>query len=66
MKTLKVQNRTKSAESICRRIPARMRYDYFAKQARKEGLEQIAAIFEETSMNERSHAKHFKFLKVNG
>ena len=43
---------------------ARMRYDYFAKQAKKEGLEQIAAIFEETSMNERSHAKQFfKFLE---
>ena len=42
---------------------ARMRYDYFAKQARKEGLEQIAAIFEETSLNEREHAKRFfKFL----
>jgi rubrerythrin len=38
---------------------ARMRYDYFAKQARKEGLEQIAALFEETSINERSHAKQF-------
>ncbi len=43
---------------------ARMRYDYFAKQAKKEGLEQIAAIFEETSLNERSHAKQFfKFLE---
>ena len=42
---------------------ARMRYDYFAKQAKKEGLEQIAAIFEETSLNEREHAKRFfKFL----
>ena len=38
---------------------ARMRYDYFAKQAKREGLEQIAAIFEETSVNERSHAKRF-------
>ena len=38
---------------------ARMRYDYFAKQAKKEGLEQMAAIFEETSMNEREHAKRF-------
>jgi len=38
---------------------ARMRYDYFAKQAKKDGLEQISAIFEETSMNERSHAKRF-------
>jgi rubrerythrin len=43
---------------------ARMRYDYYAKQASKEGLEQIAAIFEETSFNERSHAKQFfKFLE---
>ena len=43
---------------------ARMRYDYFAKQAKKEGLEQIAAIFEETAINERSHAKRFfRFLE---
>ncbi len=43
---------------------ARMRYDYFAKQAKKEGLEQIAAIFEETALNEREHAKRFfKFLE---
>lgn len=38
---------------------ARMRYGYYAKAARKEGLEQIAAIFEETAENERSHAKQF-------
>ncbi len=43
---------------------ARMRYDYFAKQARKEGLEQIANILDETAFNERSHAKQFfKFLE---
>jgi rubrerythrin len=43
---------------------ARMRYDYFAKQARKEGLEQMAAIFEETAQNEMEHAKRFfKFLE---
>jgi len=43
---------------------ARMRYDYFAKQAKKEGLEQIAAIFDETALNEREHAKRFfKFLE---
>ena len=41
-----------------------MRYDYFAKQAKKEGLEQIAAIFEETAINEKEHAKRFfKFLE---
>jgi rubrerythrin len=43
---------------------ARMRYDYFAKQAKKEGLEQIAAIFAETAINEKAHAKRFfKFLE---
>ncbi len=43
---------------------ARMRYDYFAKQAKKEGLEQISAIFAETAGNEKEHAKRFfKFLE---
>ncbi len=43
---------------------ARMRYNYFAKQAKKEGLEQIAALFEETADNEKEHAKRFfKFLE---
>lgn len=38
---------------------ARMRYDYFSRQAKKEGLEQIASLFEETMLNEREHAKRF-------
>ena len=43
---------------------ARMRYDYFAKQAKKEGYEQISAIFTETALNEKEHAKRFfKFLE---
>jgi len=43
---------------------ARNRYTYFAGQARKEGLEQIAAFFEETALNEKEHAKRFfKFLE---
>ncbi len=43
---------------------ARMRYDYFASAAKKEGLEQIAAIFAETALNEKEHAKRFfKFLE---
>jgi rubrerythrin len=43
---------------------ARMRYNYFAKQAKKEGFEQIAAIFEETAFNEKAHAKKFfRFLE---
>ncbi len=43
---------------------ARNRYSYFASQARKEGYEQIAAIFLETADNEKEHAKReFKFLQ---
>jgi rubrerythrin len=38
---------------------ARNRYTYFASQARKEGFEQIKAIFEETADNEKEHAKIF-------
>jgi len=36
---------------------ARNKYNYYASQARKEGYEQIAAIFEETAGNEKEHAK---------
>jgi len=43
---------------------ARNRYSYFASQARKEGYEQIAAIFAETAEQEKEHAKReFKFLE---
>ena len=43
---------------------ARNRYTYFASQARKDGYEQIAAIFEETANQEKEHAKReFKFLE---
>ncbi len=38
---------------------ARNRYDYFASAARKEGLEQIANIFQETALQEKEHAKRF-------
>ena len=36
---------------------ARNKYTYYASQARKDGYEQIAAIFEETAANEKEHAK---------
>ncbi len=36
---------------------ARNKYTYFAEQARKEGFEQIAALFEKTAANECAHAK---------
>jgi rubrerythrin len=38
---------------------ARNRYSYFASQAKKDGFEQIAAIFTETADNEKEHAKLF-------
>ena len=42
---------------------ARNKYTYFASQAKKEGYEQIAAIFLETAENEKEHAKMwFKYL----
>ena len=43
---------------------ARMRYTYFASAAKKEGYEQIAAIFLETADQEKEHAKRmFKWLE---
>jgi len=43
---------------------ARNRYTYFASAAKKEGYEQIAAIFLETAENEKEHAKvFFKYLE---
>ena len=42
---------------------ARNKYTYYASKAKKEGYEQIAAIFEETAENEKEHAKMwFKLL----
>ena len=42
---------------------ARNKYTYFASKAKKEGYVQIAALFEETAVNEREHAKlWFKYL----
>jgi len=43
---------------------ARNRYEFFASVAKKEGYEQIAAIFQETANQEKEHAKRFfKFLE---
>lgn len=43
---------------------ARMRYTYFASAAKKEGYEQISAIFMETADQEKEHAKRmFKYLE---
>ena len=45
---------------------ARNRYTYFASAARKEGYEQIAAVFLETADNEKEHAKLFFKLLQGG
>ena len=43
---------------------ARNKYTYFASKARKDGYQQIAALFEETANNEKEHAKlWFKYLE---
>ena len=44
---------------------ARNKYTYFASKAKKEGYEQIAAIFQETADNEKEHAKMW-FKELNG
>ena len=60
MKSLKgTKTEQNLLKSFAGESQARMRYDYFAKQAKKDGLEQISAIFEETAINEKAHAKRF-------
>jgi len=50
-------------EAFAGESQARNKYTYFAGKAKKEGYEQIAAIFEETAGNEKEHAKiWFKLL----
>lgn len=44
---------------------ARNKYSYFASKAKKDGYEQIAAIFEETANNEKEHAKMW-FKELHG
>ncbi len=50
-------------EAFAGESQARNKYTYFASQAKKEGYQQIGAIFEETANNEKEHAKiWFKLL----
>ncbi len=65
MKSLKgTQTEQNLLKAFAGESQARMRYDYFSKQAKKDGLEQISAIFAETALNEKEHAKRFfKFLE---
>ena len=51
-------------EAFAGESQARNKYTYFASKAKKDGYEQIAAIFEETAGNEKEHAKMwFKYLE---
>jgi len=51
-------------EAFAGESQARNKYTYFASKAKKEGYEQIAAIFQETADNEKEHAKlWFKLLE---
>ena len=65
MKDLKGTKTEKNLqEAFAGESQARNKYTYFASKARKEGYEQIAAIFEETAANEKEHAKlWFKYLE---
>ena len=65
MNTLKgTQTEKNLLHSFAGESQARMRYNYFASVAKKEGYEQIAAIFNETADQEKEHAKRFfKFLE---
>ena len=65
MKSLKgTKTEQNLLKSFAGESQARMRYDYFAKQAKKEGFEQISGIFTETALNEKEHAKRFfRFLE---
>ncbi len=51
------------ADAFAGESQARNKYTYYASKAKKDGYEQIAAIFEETANNEKEHAKiWFKLL----
>ncbi len=64
MKDLKgIKTEKNLMEAFAGESQARNKYSFYASKARKEGFEQIAAIFEETAQNEKEHAKlWFKYL----
>lgn len=62
---------TRTAENLMKSFAgesqAKMRYEYAAKTAKKEGYEQISNIFMETALNEKEHAKvFFRHMLKNG
>ena len=64
MKSLKGTKTEKNLmEAFSGESQARNKYSYYASKARKDGYQQIAALFEETANNEKEHAKlWFKYL----
>jgi rubrerythrin len=67
MKSLKGTRTEKNLlASFAGESQARNRYTFFASQAKKEGYEQISAIFLDTADNEREHAKRFFKLLEGG
>ena len=65
MKELKGTKTEKNLqEAFAGESQARNKYSYWASKAKKDGYQQIAAIFEETAANEKEHAKMwFKLLE---
>jgi len=65
MKDLKGTKTEKNLlEAFAGESMARNKYSYWASKAKKDGYQQIAAIFEETANNEKEHAKMwFKYLE---
>ncbi len=68
MMTMKELKGTKTEKNLMEAFAgesqARNKYNFFASKAKKEGYEQIAALFEETALNEKEHAKMwFKYLE---
>ena len=64
MKSLKGTKTEKNLlEAFAGESQARNKYTYYASQAKKDGYEQISAVFTETADNEKEHAKlWFKYL----
>lgn len=52
-------------EALAGESQARNKYDWFASQARKDGYEKIAEVFEKTALNEKEHAKLW-YKALNG
>ena len=66
MKNLKGTKTEKNLmEAFAGESQARNKYTYYASVAKKEGYEQIAAVFEETANNEKEHAKMW-FKQLHG